>query len=772
MVIASATVALAEARTSAAVTAASSGVGSDPPSVVVGPPAPITLTNPDVQPAGYFGYSVAISGSIVAVAAPDETASAQTGAGEVYLVNTETGSNMVLTSPNAVHDGSFGEAVALSGTTLVVGAPFETAGGYLYAGHAYIYNAISGALLYQLTSPNAQELGYFGNSVAVGGTIAVVGAYGESEDNGAAYAVNTTTGLMNVLPNPIPDLFGSFGNSVAVNGGTIVVGAPNDPVGGSADAGLAFEFNSFTDSAVRLLSSPNAVAFGFFGTSVATNGATIVVGAPGESGPGNTGPAHSGNAYLVSEVTGASTDLGSFNPVAGGQFGSSVAISGTTATVGAFNENSEGITSAGAAYSFNTLEGDSMTSSFTSSLPVLGGEFGDSVASYGSTVVVGAPQEGSGSSDIGHAYVFQSPATTLSSSPPSFGSEFGNSVAVSGPTVVVGAYDAAGGNGGAWIFNTVTQNVIGLSDPGAPGAFFGGSVSVSGSIVLVGAPGDSGGSGDVYEFNAASGTLLHTFASPDPHPGVSFGYSVALSGSRAIIGAPEGGVSDAGNAYVFDTGSYSLLYNYSSPNAQASGLYGTSVAIKGNEAIVGAPHESSYVEGILTPNVGNTYVLNLTTHSSTQLSSRSGISGGAFGTFVAIDSVDAVVGAPDETAAGLSEAGNVYVFAAKTGAFVETLSSPDPQLGGGFGFSVAVNGITVVVGAPLETPIGGLTEYSGVVYSFDAQTGAPVSAFSSPNPVFEGELGIAVAIGGTTIVAGAPNEAAYGLASAGHAYIL
>src|SRR2546428_12608279 len=78
-------------------------------------------------------------------------------------------------SPNAQPDGYFGFSVAVSGTSMVVGAPQEYANGLFHAGHVYVFST-AGSLLATLTSPNAQTQGFFGYSVAVSGMRGVVGA--------------------------------------------------------------------------------------------------------------------------------------------------------------------------------------------------------------------------------------------------------------------------------------------------------------------------------------------------------------------------------------------------------------------------------------------------------------------------------------------------------------------------------------------------------------------------------------------------------------------
>jgi FG-GAP repeat len=99
-----------------------------------------TLTSPNSSPEGSFGSWAVASGNFIVVAAYNETANGYAGAGHFYIFNIETGALITtLTSPNAQANGGFGEAVAAIGNIVVVGAPFEAAEGYAGAGHAYVY---------------------------------------------------------------------------------------------------------------------------------------------------------------------------------------------------------------------------------------------------------------------------------------------------------------------------------------------------------------------------------------------------------------------------------------------------------------------------------------------------------------------------------------------------------------------------------------------------------------------------------------------------------
>jgi hypothetical protein len=373
----------------------------------------ITLTSPNAQHTGYFGSSVAINEGdpLVVVGAPGETANTFPGAGHAYVLDTTTGLIITLTSPNAQLKGGFG-SVAVSGTTVVVGAYGETANGHSVAGHAYVFDAIDGSLITTLTSPNAQADGDFGGSVSISGTLVVVGALGEAGNAGHAYVFNATDGsLITTLTSPntnaLVNIF-FFGASVSISGTTVVVGAYDDTTNGiPTNEGHAYVFDATDGSLIATLTSPNANANieGRFGLSVSISGTTVVVGAPYER---PNAVLDAGRAYVFDSTGSLIATLTS--PYAqgpqAGLFGSSVSVSCTTVVVGAYNEIANGQPAAGHAYSFNATAGF-LTTTLTSPNAQGGGNFGSSVAVSGTTVVVGAPSEtGSGFFYAGHAYIF------------------------------------------------------------------------------------------------------------------------------------------------------------------------------------------------------------------------------------------------------------------------------------------------------------------------------------------------------------------------------
>lgn len=313
------------------------------------------LTSPKAEPSGFFGFSVAISNNIIAVGAYGEAVRGQSGAGRVYAFNAKTGALIsTLTSPE-VSAGEFGYSVSVSGTTVAVGAPSESAKAKFSAGHAYTFNAETGGLLNTLTSPNSQLFGEFGFSVDISGNVLAVGAPFESGNGygaGKVYTFDNGTGnLTNTLRSPDEQVAGRFGSSVAVNNNIVAVGAPfesaNVPFG--ANAGRAYVFNAQTGSLIVVLTSPNVQGNGYFGFSIAVGGNMVVVGAPFESTNGE----EDGRAYSFNTRTGMTVGMfTSPNPEFLGGFGTSVAAGGDILAVSAIGETVDGQSFAGNVYTF------------------------------------------------------------------------------------------------------------------------------------------------------------------------------------------------------------------------------------------------------------------------------------------------------------------------------------------------------------------------------------------------------------------------------------
>jgi hypothetical protein len=363
--------------------------------------------------------------------------------------------------------------------------------------------------LAELAGTGSAALDWFGASVAVSGTTIVVGAPAEpllSAGVGRAYVfTKTTTGWHQSAELRNPDPLGPdwFGDAVAVSGNTIVVGAPAISVL-SSGLGRAYVFTKtatgWHESAQ--LEGPGTTVGDWFGDAVAVSARTVVVGAPSHD-------AKAGAAYLFTHIgqSWRAMQLKGSDTVAKDDFGGSVAVAGDTVVVGAFGHAAE----AGRAYVFTKRsKGWPQAAELSGSDTVAGDAFGDSVAVGGRIIAVGA---GLAASDAGRVYLFIWKSSGWHQSAELAGSDnvaqeddFGDSVAVSGDSVVVGTFAQGSRPGLAYLFTRSAtgwrQSAELASDAGTTaGDEFGYSVAVSGDTIAVGARGQDSGAGRAYLFD-------------------------------------------------------------------------------------------------------------------------------------------------------------------------------------------------------------------------------------------------------------------------------
>ena len=324
----------------------------------------------------------------------------------------------------------------------------------------------------KLIAPDGARHDWFGHSVAISGNMAIVGAYGDGDGtgdvydelSGAAYVFNVTTGAhlfkLTALDGESLD---KFGYSVAISDGTAVVGAHGDDgVGTSFDSGAAYLFDVNSGEQLFKLTASDAAVNGFFGRSVAISGNTAIVGSYGDDGAGD----RSGAAYVFNVATGEQLfKLTASDARRKNHFGYSVAISGSTAIVGAFAEDDADQDGSGSrsAYLFNVTTGEQLHK-LTAPDATSNDDFFRSVAISGNTAIIGAPENGDGRTSSGSAYLFN--VTTgeqlfkLTASDGADNDLFGWSVAISGNLAVVGAFSNDDGgvgsyfnSGSAYLFN-------------------------------------------------------------------------------------------------------------------------------------------------------------------------------------------------------------------------------------------------------------------------------------------------------------------------------
>jgi hypothetical protein len=389
-----------------------------------------TLTSHPPQIGQSFGWSVAVSDDIAVVGTNFTGPNAP--AGIAFQFDVKTGSLIrPLTSLSPQAGGSFGYAVAVSGQTVVVGAPGETSITGGQAGNVYVFDAKTGNHIRTLTSPTTVQghEGHFGASVAVTNNCVVVGAPGEDAiaahvsvaKAGNAYVFNASGTWRATLTSQPPQLGGQFGNSVGASGDS-PEGPPRVVVGADAEnalAGNAYLFDAINGNFIKKLQSPSSMPNGQFGYPVATNGGIVVVGASGETANGQL---MAGNAYLFDAKTGSPINpLTRPPPQGGGRFGWSVAVTGDSVAgkdlvvVGAPWESAGGIAMAGKTYAFNPMTG-SLLGMEQSPQAQPSGLFGNSVsvtkllATGSFAMIVGAFSETVAgfppTASLGKAYIF------------------------------------------------------------------------------------------------------------------------------------------------------------------------------------------------------------------------------------------------------------------------------------------------------------------------------------------------------------------------------
>jgi hypothetical protein len=272
----------------------------------------------------------------------------------------------------------------------------------------------------------------------------------------------------------------------------------------------------------------------------------------------------------------------------------------------------------------------------------------------------------------------------------------------------------------------------------------------------------------------------------DAAANASFGYSVAVSANTVVVGAPHAN-NGAGAVYVFTrrtTGwanaTQTAELTPSDPQLnQAFGPQelGFSVAIDGSTIGAGAPYWSDYSGGSIVEYQGAVYVWTLpksgvwASATQTAMLSATDLTNNYYlGTSVAVQGSTIVAGAPEHLSeTPINGEGEVYVYTMPASGGWQNanqnaeLSGYDEEPGDGLGYSVAISGTTIVAGAPEEEwgGVGALASRGGVYVWTEPVDGvwgnAVATAELLPSDLnANDQLGKSVAISGSTIVAGAP----------------
>ncbi|MFN7973732.1 MAG: integrin alpha [Acidobacteriota bacterium] len=291
--------------------------------------------------------------------------------------------------------------------------------------------------------------------------------------------------------------------------------------------------------------------------------------------------------------------------------------------------------------------------------------------------------------------------------------------------------------------------------------------------VAVGAYGEDeagfGGAGHAYIFSGATGTLLVAFASPNPQSPGGFGHAMfgmkdANGDGRgdlvvgAVLESDGSGFTSTGRAYIIDGTNGQPIATLTTDTPTQTGLFSRSVGVVPDvngdgreEVIVGGLQESCCGSPAMA---GRAHIYDGVTGTLLRtIKSPNEENNGIFGEGVAgIPDVngdclgDVIVAAEYETVSGVFHGGRCYIMDGATGAPLQTITSPNNQDSGQFGYYVA--GTTdldgdgfgdTIIGAKWEDA-GGLMD-GGYSYVYSGATGALVTTLISPNNQVNGTFG-------------------------------
>jgi hypothetical protein len=380
-----------------------------------------------------------------------------------------------VTASDGTNNSYFGSADALNGSTALIGADGENS----FQGAAYLFTKSNNLWSQEqkLTASDGLPGDEFGYRVALAEATLLVGAFtatvNGNTSQGAAYVFTNSNNIWSESQKLTADdggLFDNFGAAVALDGTTLVVAANGATVGGNPAQGAVYVFTASNGiwMQTQKLTANDGAAYDNFGLSVALQGSTILVGSPHATVGTNQ---VQGAVYVFTQSNGAWTQtqkLTASGGAANDSFGQSVAISDSTALVGAYNATVNGHSGQGAAYIFTNSNGNwDQTQKLTASDGAANANFGNAVDLESTRALIGADVSTVGNNTSqGKAYLFEesnsnwTQSATLVASDGATDDFFGAALALDGPTLLVSTpHPTIGGNpyqGAAYFYSQRT----------------------------------------------------------------------------------------------------------------------------------------------------------------------------------------------------------------------------------------------------------------------------------------------------------------------------
>ncbi len=380
-----------------------------------GPPAQ-RLVAGDPIANGNFGLGVAIDGTTLVIGEENDNERAA-DAGAAYVLELEGGRWVIrdkIMASDGFENAHFGREIAIDKNMMAVSSRAHDQDGN-WTRSVYVLER-QGNLWQErahLLPEGYPQYTYFGLAMAVEDGILVVGDWGDDDtvlDAGAIYIYERIEGQwirQAKMQAPEPRRDGGFGYDVAINDGVIVVGNQSFDIH-TADRQRVWIIERGSDRwEVRAVLSPSDLSDGdAFGSAVAVDDSSILIGAPGKDVHGRA----SGAVFVFRRVNDAWEEVALLAPSDGDEndtFGDYLSLDGPLAVISAPNDEDHYGSPRGTAYVFERLGdawqevrelGDPHGASFDC--------FGYGLGVSGSHVVVGVPGESNGDQTEGAAYAF------------------------------------------------------------------------------------------------------------------------------------------------------------------------------------------------------------------------------------------------------------------------------------------------------------------------------------------------------------------------------
>ena len=391
---------------------------------------------------------------------------------------------------------------------------------------------------------------------------------GSADQIAASQRALTASDAALVLPSDIAFNAG-YGQHLAMDGDTLLAGS----LWGGDDVGKvhSFRWNGSAWIEESLIRPASLDVSDRFGATIVIQGDTAAITAIGDGL--HTGD-EEGSVYIFQRSGSAWTEvtrLVSPTPTFYGRFGDSLALDGNTLLVGAPGENA--LRGIAYVYDRDPITGAwQQSGQLTAPSPGVEDGFGDAVALGGTLAVVAAPTRDAGAQDSGTVYAFRRSGSawalekTFQPPTPSLGLRFGrNAVAVDGDTIAIGNYehDHIVSNGGAvYVYTRSGSSWSQQARLVAPAptiyASVGWSIWLEGNRLVAGAHNDTGassrsGAAYVFERSGSTWTLATKLVGPGTEFNNQFGFYVAMSDDRIAVAAIRDvtSVGESGSVFTF-----------------------------------------------------------------------------------------------------------------------------------------------------------------------------------------------------------------------------